>query len=141
MHCVVRVGTSACVLGAIVLSISCGTVDRDAGVVRGTTTGAGMEILFRPLSPPSSGANQVEVTVKKDGAAVDDAAVTVTFSMPAMPSMNMPEMHSRTTLAPQGDGRYTGTGELSMKGTWNVMIRASRGDAELGTSNLSIIAE
>jgi hypothetical protein len=54
--------------------------------------------------------------VKQDGKPVTDAAVAVTFRMPAMPSMNMPEMHSTTPLAHEGEGRYTGTGQLEMTG-------------------------
>ena len=59
--------------------------------------------------------------------------------MPAMPSMNMPEMRSTATLAPAGDGRYRGTGHLSMAGTWNVMVTVTRAGEELGTNRLSIV--
>lgn len=92
--------------------------------------------------PPKSGDNQVEVTVKgKDGAAVTDAQVTTVFSMPAMPSMNMPAMRSDATLAHDADGRYTGTGQLSMSGTWNVTVKVSRGSDVLGSKSFSIVAK
>jgi hypothetical protein len=81
------------------------------------------------------------VTVTKDGAPVSDAAVTAVFSMPPMPSMNMPEMRSTATLAPHGDGRYRGTGQLSMAGTWNVRVTVTRDSKELGTKSLSIVAK
>lgn len=109
---------------------------------QGTTTGAGMEIEFRSESdPPKSGDNGFEVMVKKDGAAVSDAKVTAVFSMPAMPSMNMPAMRSDADLAHEGEGRYRGTGQLSMAGTWNVLVTVSRGGEELGTKTLSIVAK
>ena len=108
----------------------------------GTTTGSGMSIDFRTESnPPKSGDNAVEVVVMKDGKPVADATVTAVFSMPAMPSMNMPEMKSTTTLAPQGDGRYAGVGQMSMAGTWNVLVTVARGSNELGTHSLSIVAK
>ena len=81
------------------------------------------------------------VTVVKDGAPVSDAAVTAVFSMPAMPSMNMPEMRSTATLRPDGDGRYRGTGQLSMTGTWNVRVIVTRDSKELGSKSLSIVAK
>lgn len=110
-------------------------------VTHGTTTGAGMEIGFRSdVEPPRSGDNTFEVTVTKDGTPVGDAVVTATFSMPAMPSMNMPEMRTTATLVPNGDGRYHGSARLSMAGTWSVRVTVSRGSQELGTKSLSIVA-
>lgn len=107
----------------------------------GATTGSGMNIQFRfATEPPVFGANTFEVVVKKDGAPVSDATVTARFTMPAMPSMNMPEMHSEATLDPLGDGRYRGVGQLLMTGTWNVRIHVTRGGSELGASTLSIVA-
>ena len=100
-----------------------------------------MEISFRSDAPPTSGTNTFEVTVKKDGAPVNDATVTTVFTMPAMPSMNMPEMHSNASLAPAGEGRYRGTGELSMSGTWNVRVTVTRDGQELGRSTLSLVAK
>ena len=108
----------------------------------GTTTGAGMSIDFKTASnPPTSGDNPVEVVVMKDGKPVTDATVTAVFTMPAMPSMNMPEMKNTTTLDPQGGGRYAGVGQMSMAGTWNVLIKVARGSDELGTHSLSIVAK
>jgi hypothetical protein len=72
---------------------------------------------------------------------VTDATVTTVFSMPAMPSMNMPAMRSTATLAHDAAGRYRGTGQLSMGGTWNVTVTVSRGPDELGRKTFSIIAK
>ena len=92
-------------------------------------------------NPPVSGNNQVEVIVLENGKPVTDATVEAVFSMPAMPSMNMPAMRSAAPLTHAADGRYRGTGELSMAGTWNVTVTASRGGQEIGRTNLSIVAK
>ena len=121
---------------------ACSTSEVPPAVTQGTTTGEGMDIGFRSESaPPTAGDNLFEVTVTKDGAPVSDATVTAVFSMPAMPSMNMPEMRSTATLAPDGEGRYRGTGRLSMAGTWNVRVTVTRDSKELGTKSLSIVAK
>jgi hypothetical protein len=140
MHCCRRV-VCTWLLGATLASTAC-TKSEAPPATAGTTTGEGMAIEFRNQSdPPTSGDNTFDVTVMKDGAAVTDATVTAAFSMPAMPSMNMPEMRSTATLAPQGEGRYRGTGQLSMAGTWNVVVRVTRGTEELGSHRLSIVAK
>jgi YtkA-like protein len=92
--------------------------------------------------PPRAGSNTVEVTVKQpDGSPVTDATVTAVFSMPAMPSMNMPAMRSEAPMTHAGNGVYRGTGQLSMSGTWNVSVTVSRGTEQLATKQLSIIAK
>jgi Cu(I)/Ag(I) efflux system membrane protein CusA/SilA len=92
--------------------------------------------------PPQSGDNTFIVTVKQpDGSPVTDGAITAVFSMPAMPSMNMPPMRSEAALTPAGDGTYRGTGELSMGGTWNVEIVISRNGQDVGTAKFSVIAK
>lgn len=129
-------------LGLGLLAVNCSTAKQESTEIEGTTTGAGMQIAFRSeTDPPTSGDNTFEVTVNKDGAPVEDASVTAAFTMPAMPSMNMPEMRSSATLEPAGDGRYRGTGQLSMAGTWNVRVTVRRNGEQLGTKTLSIVAK
>ena len=72
---------------------------------------------------------------------VTDAAVEVVFSMPAMPAMNMPAMRSTSALTHEGSGRYRGSGQLSMGGTWNVIVTASRGAEKIGRMNFSVNAK
>jgi hypothetical protein len=72
---------------------------------------------------------------------VTDVAVTAVFSMPAMPAMNMPAMRSETTLTHVDGGRYRGTGQLSMAGTWNVTITATRAGEPVGRRRFSIVAK
>jgi hypothetical protein len=62
------------------------------------------------------------------------------FSMPAMPTMNMPAMSSTFDLAPRGDGTYEGEGDLVMGGTWNLTIDVVKEGTKLGTRRLSVIA-
>jgi Cu(I)/Ag(I) efflux system membrane fusion protein len=61
------------------------------------------------------------------GKPIADAHVTVTFIIPAMPSMGMPEMKSSFKL-PWVAARqmYAGKGQPGMAGTWNVLVEARR---------------
>jgi hypothetical protein len=53
--------------------------------------------------------------------------VTVTLIMPAMPSMNMPEMKSSFELPWDGCRQmYVGKGQPPMAGTWTVLVEARR---------------
>jgi nitrogen fixation protein FixH len=106
------------------------------------TAGQPLAVSFRTLDAPTQGDNKVEVVVKQaDGKPVTDATVAVTFRMPAMPSMNMPEMHNTVTLEPQGEGRYVGTGQLEMTGSWNVAVAVSRGGAQVSNSRFTLQAK
>ena len=103
----------------------------------------GLTITFASTpDPPHAGANTFDVTVTQaDGAPLADATVTTVFSMPAMPAMNMPAMRSEATLQHDADGRYRGTGQLSMGGTWNVAVKVVRGSEELASRQLSIVVK
>jgi nitrogen fixation protein FixH len=93
-------------------------------------------------NPPASGDNAFEVTVKQpDGSPVTDATVAAVFSMPAMPSMNMPAMRTDVPLTHAGGGTYRGAGNLAMSGTWNVAITVTRDGASIGTRKFSVIAK
>ena len=103
--------------------------------------GNGLTISFKTMNEPAQGANKLEAVVRQDGKPVDDATVAVTFRMPAMPNMNMPEMHSTTPLTHEKDGRYVGTGQLEMAGTWNVTVTVARGGAQVASSRFSLQAK
>jgi copper/silver efflux system protein len=102
--------------------------------------GVAVRFVIQP-DPPVSGENQVDVVVTENGAPVTDATVEAVFSMPAMPSMNMPAMRNAVPLTHNAEGRYRGTGQLAMAGTWNVTVTASRGGQEIGRTNLSVVAK
>ena len=67
-----------------------------------------------------------------DGKAIADAQVTVTLVMPAMPSMNMPEMRNSFQL-PFVQGMYMGKGNVGMAGSWNVSVEAKRNGKVIAT--------
>lgn len=92
-------------------------------------------------NPPRSGDNDAVITVHQNGTAVRDAAVSVRFYMPAMPSMNMPAMHTDTQPALQPDGTYRGTFNLVMAGTWNVSVTVSHEGQEQGVVEYTVIAK
>lgn len=143
---------SVCVLGLTLQGCSSGNeATAPAGTTQGqasapagqpASAGQGVTLEFRSTpDPPLPGDNALEVVVTQpDGSAVTDATVEVVFSMAAMPSMNMPAMRSTAALAHQGAGRYRGSGELSMGGTWTVIVTASRGAEELGHRTFSVVA-
>lgn len=114
-----------------------------ASAPRQPMPGQAVAIEFRSEpDPPTSGDNIVEVVVTQpDGSPVTDATVEAVFLMPAMPSMNMPAMRSTAALPHGGAGRYRGTGQLSMSGTWNVTVTVARGAEELGRRSFSVIAK
>jgi hypothetical protein len=53
----------------------------------------------------------------------------------------MPAMRSEAKLAHVESGRYQGMGELSMAGTWNVIVTATRDGAPIGRRSFSIVAK
>jgi nitrogen fixation protein FixH len=127
--------------------VACG---RDAGAPEGANpgqptvaTGQRVTVEFRSEpDPPQTGENAYQVTVRQpDGTPVTDAAVTAVFSMPPMPSMNMPAMRSDASLTHAGNGTYRGSGQLSMGGTWNVEVSVARGAEPPDTVRFSIVAQ
>jgi len=140
-------GLGAAAIAAVIVATSACTGESDsrapATVVQTVTSAEGLNIRYqsRP-DPPESGSNTIEVSVTdRNGAPVTDATVTVVFSMPPMPAMNMPAMRSEAALSPQGSGVYRGNGLLSMSGTWNVEIAVSRNGQDVGTAKFSVIAK
>jgi len=95
----------------------------------------GVTIAFRSEpDPPAPGENTFAVVlIQQDGSAVTDAAVEVALSMRGMPAAN-----STSALAHEGSGLYRGSGQLSMEGTWNVIVTASRGAEQIGRSSFSV---
>lgn len=91
--------------------------------------------------PPREGDNEIEVKVTQaDGSPLTDAQVSVTYYMPAMSSMNMPEMRDRFPLAHQDQGTYSGTARLSMGGTWQVTVDVVQTGESIGKKRFTIIA-
>jgi nitrogen fixation protein FixH len=133
------------VIISVVIGMSACSRDQSGStpVPMAASGGQGLNVVFKTLpDPPIGGDNTLEVIVHQpDGQPVTDATVTVEFRMPAMPSMNMPEMHSIASLVHQGDGNYRGVGQLVMSGTWNVTLTVSRVGQEPGIERFTIIAK
>ena len=133
--------SSAKILAMLAAVALLGTACGQAPSSTAADAGNGMTISFKTIDEPAKGANELEAVVKQDGKPVTDATVAVTFRMPAMPNMNMPEMHSTTPLTHEGNGRYVGTGQLEMAGSWNVTVTVTRDGAQVGSSRFSLQAK
>jgi hypothetical protein len=77
-----------------------------------------------------------------DGKPIADAQVTVTFVMPAMPAMGMPEMKSAFDLPwSASQHNYTGKGQPPMSGPWSVTVEARRNGAVIATQHTHLSAK
>ncbi|MGD0628131.1 MAG: efflux RND transporter periplasmic adaptor subunit [Terracidiphilus sp.] len=75
------------------------------------------------------------------GKPIADARVTVTLIMPAMPSMNMPEMKSSFQLPwTAAQKMYMGKGQPPMAGTWNVLVEATRNGIVIAAAHTHLSA-
>jgi hypothetical protein len=98
-----------------------------------------VDITFSP-DPPKTGDNMLEVSVKDaSGRPIADAEVSVTFFMPAMPTMNMPAMRNEAKLPPVGGGMYRGPGQVMMAGRWDITVTVTRGGARLGSKQFAVV--
>ena len=106
------------------------------------STAANVDITFSPQpDPPRAGENTFEVMVRDaSGQPIADADVSVTFFMPAMPTMNMPAMRNQAKLPPAGSGVYRGSGQLMMAGRWDVTVDVSRRGQRLGSRQFAVVA-
>lgn len=94
-----------------------------------------------PDPPKGAAENMFHVTVlDANGKAIPDAQVTVTFLMPAMPSMGMPEMRNSFPL-PFVQGMYMGKGKIETPGSWNVTVEAKRNGQVIATYRTRLNAE
>ncbi len=89
------------------------------------TTGK-ITFMVQPNPPKGGTENMFHVSVLDEtGNKVPDAEVTVTFIMPAMPAMSMPEMRNSFHV-PYVQGIYMGKGTIPTAGSWNVLVEAKR---------------
>ena len=142
---------------AAVLTAACGgggdqpvASDQQTGSMPGASapapatpaSGQAVQVTFRSEpDPPRMGENTFEAMVMSNGQPVTDADVSVEFFMAAMPSMNMAEMRNSVPLKHEGGGRYRGTGNVMMAGSWDATVRVKRGDQELGAHKVSVTAK
>lgn len=92
-------------------------------------------------SPLGLGQNLFEATiVDAQGAPVEDAEVSILLLMPADPATNHPEMRTEGALNNAGAGRYNGIAMVTMAGSWDVTVTASRDGREIGRTTESLTA-
>jgi Cu(I)/Ag(I) efflux system membrane fusion protein len=77
-----------------------------------------------------------------DGKPIADAQVKVTFTMPAMPAMDMPEMKNSFDLPwSAAQNTYAGKGQPGMSGSFNVTVEARKGGAVIATFHTRMSAK
>ena len=75
------------------------------------------------------------------GKPIPDAQVTLTFIMPAMPSMNMPEMKASFPLPwVAGQQMYMGKGQPPTAGSWNVSVEARKNGSVIASTHTHLNA-
>jgi hypothetical protein len=100
---------------------------------------AGLDIMLMQPMQPKTGDNQFEVMVKgADGKPLADADVSVLFVMPATPAMG--EMRNEVKLRSAGAGKYTGMGQVTMAGKWNVTVSVKQKGKEVGQKKVTLTA-
>jgi len=111
----------------------------------GQVSSAGPEVKITFSSEPATpkGGSQATVHVAlldPAGNPVPDAQVKVTLILPAMPAMNMPEVHSEASLSWNGS-EYVGKVKVPTAGSWNVQIEATRNGQLIGSSRARMSAQ
>ena len=110
-----------------------GAHDNSSGTLKKATIA-----LTTDPSPAQKGANTVRVKLAdQTGQPISGAEVTVTFFMPAMPSMNMEAMKTVIKGADMGGGMYEGKGDLGSPGMWQVTITAKQNGETIATKKLT----
>jgi RND family efflux transporter MFP subunit len=95
-------------------------------------------------TPLKAGAdNLFHVTLTgADGKPIADAQVKVTLTMPAMPSMSMPEMNSSFDLPwSAAQHAYIGKGQPPTSGSWNVSVEGRKNNAVIATFHTHLSAK
>jgi nitrogen fixation protein FixH len=131
-----------CVFGVVMMAAACGGGSAPAEqAAPAASSGNQLDIRLSGPGEPAVGENTFEVTVMQGSQPVTDADVSLELFMAAMPSMNMPEMRIDVPLAPAGEGRYRGTGTVSMGGAWDANVMVMRGGQHLGDRTITIVAK
>ncbi len=112
-----------------------------AAMNHGAPAQAKIELTTEP-DPPRKGDNLFRVKLTgKDGTPISGARVTVTFFMPAMPSMGMAAMKTTVELTDKSNGTYEGRGNLGSGGTWQVTLMAQKDGQTIAQRRLNVTAE
>jgi Cu(I)/Ag(I) efflux system membrane fusion protein len=104
------------ILGMSLLVVGCAR--RGSAPVASELGDVRVEVVLR-TDPPRQDDNVVEILVEdRQGRPVDGAELTLVATMPAMAGMS--EMRSTAAVEPLGEGRYRGSVDLPMRGTWGL---------------------
>ena len=99
---------------------------------------ARLAVSLRP-NPPRVGRNLIRATLTDaKGEPVDDAEVTATFLLPAMPAMGMAGEHVSVPMTATGDGAYQGAVTLRAGNTWQVAVVAKKSGQVLASGQPSV---
>ena len=141
-------------LGVVVLSgvlaLGCGggeqnntnTATAPAPGASSQTPAGNVEVtLTTQPDPPRMGETTFEAMVMMGGQPVTDADVSVELFMAAMPAMNMPEMRNSVALTHEGGGRYRGTGNVMMAGSWDATVSVKRNGQDIGARKVPLVAK
>lgn len=113
-----------------------------AAVASPMTSMQDLDVTFKTEPDPLKvGENTFEAMVMAGAQPVTDADASVELVMPAMPSMNMPEMRSTVALKHDGGGRYRGAGSVAMAGEWDATVKVTRGSQEIGARKFRVSAK
>ncbi len=144
-----NVAIGVAVIAAVAISVGCGNGNEQPAsesappaASPAESAQAGTDITLRTNPDPvRTGENTFEVMVMGDGKPVTDATVSTEFYMPAMSSMNMPEMRTKTDLTHVGNGMYRGNGQVTMAGNSDVTVMVMRGGREIGSKKVTVTAK
>jgi hypothetical protein len=89
------------------------------------------------VTPNQSGTNEFTVTVLDAGTgqSVIEGAVSLSTSMPRMPTMGTDTF----TLHPDGKGHFSATGDFSMGGPWQIRVQLRAPDGSLHEATVSLV--
>jgi mono/diheme cytochrome c family protein len=92
-------------------------------------------------APLGLGQNRFDVTITDaNGQAIADADVALSLVMPADPKTKHPEMRTEGKLNNVGGGKYSGVAVVSMAGSWNVTVTATRNGKPVGQTTSTVTA-
>lgn len=119
------------------ISTGCGHPDTTSGATASGAHGPANITLRTSPDPATVGKNTFEVTVQApNGSPVADAEVTLKYFMVGMPSMS-----NEVKLERAGNGRYTGSGDIQMAGSWELTVTARRDGQEVGNRKVTLSAK
>lgn len=105
-------------------------------------TADAVDVSFKTQPDPLQvGENTFETMLMANRQPVTDADVSLELLMPAMPSMNMPEMRNTVALKHEGSGRYAGAGKVGMAGRWNATVTVRRAAKVVASRTFDVTAK